>query len=235
MASSLISNPVTNSDRSRDSKRKKKKKSQIQIQNQILTQTKDHQNQNSSKNRWRTDAEQQIYSSKLLHALQKVRSAPPPPPSSSSSSSSSASNDAPKRGRAVREAADQALAVAAKGRTRWSQAILKNRLKLKFMKHRKQRVPLAGNNKSKKPRVSILRLKAKNLPAVQRKVRVLGRLVPGCRKEPLPVILEEATDYIAALEMQVRAMTALTELLSGSGFGAGSSAALVNSSRPSTS
>jgi hypothetical protein len=64
--------------------------------------------------------------------------------------------------------------------------------------------------------VSVLRLKAKGLPAVQRKVRVLGRLVPGCRKQPLPVILEEATDYIAALEMQVKTMTAIAELLSRS-------------------
>ena len=64
--------------------------------------------------------------------------------------------------------------------------------------------------------MSVLRLKAKGLPAVQRKVRVLGRLVPGCRKQPLPVILEEATDYIAALEMQVKTMTAIAELLSRS-------------------
>ena len=72
----------------------------------------------------------------------------------------------------------------------------------------------------------MLRLKGKTVPAVQKKVRFLGRLVPGCKKERLPVILEEAIDYIPALEMQVRAMTALADLLLGSssstsGAGAG--------------
>ncbi|XP_038875658.1 transcription factor bHLH147-like [Benincasa hispida] len=198
MASSVLSN----SDRVRESSRKqKKKKSHSNRDN--------HQNQNHIK--WKSQAQQEIYSSKLVRALNQVRLSP--------------SNEAPpRRGRAVREAADRVLAVAAKGRTRWSRAILTNRLKLKFRKPKKQRsVSTVGNNRSKKPRVSVLRLRGKGLPAVQRKVRVLGRLVPGCRKEPLPVILEEATDYIAALEMQVRAMSALAELLSASTSAAGSS------------
>lgn len=71
-----------------------------------------------------------------------------------------------------------------------------------------------------KPKMNILALKAKNakeVPLVQKKTRVLGRLIPGCRKQPLPVVLEEATDYIAALEMQVRAMAVLANLLTGPG------------------
>ncbi|XP_023514807.1 transcription factor bHLH147-like [Cucurbita pepo subsp. pepo] len=198
MASSVLSN----SDRMRESSRKQKKKKNHGNRDR-------HQNQNHIN--WKSQAQKEIYSSKLVRALNQVRLSP--------------SNEAPRRGRAVREAADRILAVAAKGRTRWSRAILTNRLKLKFRKPKKQRASTAGNNRPKKPRVSVLRLKGKTLPAVQRKVRVLGRLVPGCRKEPLPVILEEATDYIAALEMQVRAMSALAELLSASTSVAGSSSA----------
>ncbi|XP_052206442.1 transcription factor bHLH147 [Diospyros lotus] len=200
MASALISNPVTNSDRARESLKRRKKKKQLQA-------TRDQaQSPNGGGTQWKSEAQQQVYSSKLLQALRQV-------PLSSSSSSS------PRRGRAVREAADRVLAATAKGRTRWSRAILTNRLKLKFMKNKRRRVVAAaatGNHRPRKPRVNVLRLKSKNLPAVQRKVRVLGRLVPGCRKEPLPVILEEASDYIAALQMQIKAMTALAELFSGS-------------------
>lgn len=65
--------------------------------------------------------------------------------------------------------------------------------------------------------MSVLRLNKKNIPDVNRKVRVLGRLVPGCGKQSVPVILEEATDYIQALEMQVRAMNSLVQLLSSYG------------------
>ncbi|KDP27940.1 hypothetical protein JCGZ_19020 [Jatropha curcas] len=218
MASTLISNqPVTNPNSDR-SKRKKKKKSQAQ--------SKENQNQGHAK--WKTEAQQQFYSNKLLQALSQVRLSPSSP-------------SAPRQGRAVREAADRALAVAAKGRTRWSRAILTSRIKLKFRKqHKRQRVAETtvsatgtGGSRSKKPRVSVLRLKGKSLPAVQRKVRVLGRLVPGCRKQPLPVILEEATDYIAALEMQVRVMNAVAELLSGSSSSSGSGVA--GSSAGSTS
>ncbi|KAF7151218.1 hypothetical protein RHSIM_Rhsim02G0003000 [Rhododendron simsii] len=198
MASTMISNPITNSNRATSRKKKKALQSASRDQSQ---------NPNGATTQWKSESQQQAYSSKLLHALRQVRPIP-----------------APRRGRAVREAADRVLAVTAKGRTRWSRAILTNRLKLKFMKNnRRQRVVATAVSRSKKPRVSVLRLRCKNLPAVHRKARVLGRLVPGCKKEPLPVILEEATDYIAALEMQVRAMSALAELLSISGSSSGSS------------
>ncbi|XAR56978.1 hypothetical protein NMG60_11024967 [Bertholletia excelsa] len=197
MASSLISNPVMNSRES--SKRRKKKKVVQAARDQAGVQT----GALNGLAQWKSEAQQEVYSSKLVQALRQVRLGSCP--------------TAPRRGRAVREAADRVLAATARGRTRWSRAILTSRLKLKFMKNKRQRVSATGNIRSRKPRVSIWRLKSKNLPAVQRKVRVLGRLVPGCRKEPLPVILEEATDYIPALEMQVRAMSTLVTLLSGSG------------------
>ncbi|KAL1211865.1 Transcription factor [Cardamine amara subsp. amara] len=168
--------------------------------------------------RWRSEKQQRIYSAKLIQALQQVRLNSP--------SATSSSPTAQKRGKAVREAADRALAVSARGRTLWSRAILANRIKLKFRKHKRQRasttaipamttvVSSSSSSRSRKRRVSVLRLNKKSLPAVNRKVRVLGRLVPGCGKQSVPVILEEATDYIQALEMQVRAMNSLVELLS---------------------
>lgn len=151
---------------------------------------------------WKSEAQQRAYSSKLLQALARAR---------------------PRGGGAVREAADRALASAAKCRSRWSRAILTTRrLRVKFRKQQNKRrqgaaAATVNGGPPRKATRSVLRLKGRTLPAEQQKVRVLGRLVPGCRKEPLPVILEEASDYIAALEMQVRAMTALAQMLSCAG------------------
>lgn len=182
-----------------------------------------------SHGRWRSEKQQRIYSAKLIQALQQVRL---------SSSAAKSSPTAQKRGKAVREAADRALAVSARGRTLWSRAILANRIKLKFRKQKRPRptaIPAittvistgsssSSSNRSKKRRVSVVRLNKKSLPTVNRKVRVLGRLVPGCGKQSVPVILEEATDYIQALEMQVRAMNSLAELLSSYSSSSGGSA-----------
>ncbi|KAL1536302.1 transcription factor bHLH148-like protein [Salvia divinorum] len=191
----MSSSPV-NSDRSSMRRRKKKK-----IQSHDLA-----ENNLNSPMEWKSDMRQQIYSSKLLQALRKVRD-----------------GDGSPGQKRVHEAADRVLATTAKGRTRWSREILTNWLKLKFMKKnnivkRQNKVITAISTRSqRKSKVKIFGLISMSLPAFQRKVRVLGRLVPGCRKQPMPVVLEEATDYIAALEMQVRAMSALAELLSISG------------------
>lgn len=155
--------------------------------------------------RWKSPTEQQSYSSKLLEALHHVRR--------TSTSSSAAANATP-RSRAVREAADRVLAIAAKGRTRWSRAILS---KCRALKLRKKRLAVAfGRGRHRKPGSSPP-AEAKNSPALERKMKTLGRLVPGCQKLSFPSILEEASDYIAALQMQVRAMSALTEILSSLG------------------
>ncbi|PON69651.1 Myc-type, basic helix-loop-helix (bHLH) domain containing protein [Parasponia andersonii] len=149
--------------------------------------------------RWKSESEQRIYSSKLVEALLQTRRS---------------SSPAPAAGKVVkvRETADRVLAAAAKGTTRWSRAILANRHRLMRnrlkRKHRKAKV--TGKSRLQKPETSCW------LPPLQKKVRTLSRLVPGCRKLPFSNLLEEATDYIAALEMQVRTMTALAELLTGS-------------------
>ncbi|KZV49880.1 hypothetical protein F511_42154 [Dorcoceras hygrometricum] len=210
MSSSLLSpNPAVNSDRSL-ARRKKKKKIQSPAVGENLNNAA-FQQQNTPV-QWKSDAQHQIYTSKLLQALRQVRQ-------------SSASTPQKSASRRVHEAADKVLAATARGRSRWSRAMLVNRLKLKFMKKnitKRQQSVMTGittgsSRQLKKSKVSILRLKSKSLPAVQRKTRILGRLIPGCRKQPLQVVLEEATDYISALELQVRVMSALADLLSVSG------------------
>uniref|UniRef100_A0A453ALV2 IBH1-like N-terminal domain-containing protein n=1 Tax=Aegilops tauschii subsp. strangulata TaxID=200361 RepID=A0A453ALV2_AEGTS len=132
--------------------------------------------------KWRTRREHEIYSTRLLDALRLVRAGAGVAPS-------------PSPARQVREAADRALAVAARGRSRWSRAILASR-----RAHRVHRVRLHA------PAPAPASAQAQTLA---RKAKTLGRLVPGCRKLPFPALLSEASDYIAALEMQVRATPAI--------------------------
>ncbi|KAK9724992.1 hypothetical protein RND81_05G113800 [Saponaria officinalis] len=201
--SRTITNPEasTSSSSSREIRIRKKR---LTTQSSSSSSTSTTTNPNSL---WKSEKTQQIFSSKLMAALRHVRITPPSP-------------SAPRRSRAVKEAADTALAVAAKGRTRWSRAILSNKIKLKYFNqtHKRQKVNITGCNRLRSPSTATkmlsLKGKAKELPGVERKVKTLGRLVPGCNKETLPVILEEATDYIPALEMQIRAMRDLLSRLS---------------------
>ncbi|KAL7002465.1 hypothetical protein U1Q18_003619 [Sarracenia purpurea var. burkii] len=118
MASS-ISNPEANSDLSRESKQKKRRRIECKDEAEEVE---------IGKTRWKTEAEQRIYSSKLLEALrQTCRNA------------SSAASASPVANRAIRETANRVLAVAAKGKTRWSRPILKNRFRLNNNKHKKQK------------------------------------------------------------------------------------------------
>ncbi|KAJ4753695.1 basic helix-loop-helix (bHLH) DNA-binding superfamily protein [Rhynchospora pubera] len=174
---------------------------------------------------WRSDKEHRLYSSKLLEALRRVRSG---------SGSSSPRTDPP-RSRAVREAADRALAISARGRTRWSRAILSSRsIKLKS---NRIRVPCPARPK----RTELERIQSaadqekKKSVVLQSKAKVLGRLVPGCKKLSFPTLLEEASDYIKALEMQVKAMSALTEILSMFGGGTEGAPGMVQDAGAGTS
>ena len=162
--------------------------------------------------RWRSESKQRNYSTKLVEAFRQVccNSSSSLPSAKLSSSSSFVGRHCE-----IRDAVNRGLVVSAKGKTRWSRAILTSRLSSKLAhnntKHKKANrvgAKVTGCSRFSRP-------EKKRLPPVQRKVKVLSRLVPGCRKVSLPNLLEEATDYIAALEMQVRAMTKITEILTG--------------------
>ncbi|CAH8387817.1 unnamed protein product [Eruca vesicaria subsp. sativa] len=167
--------------------------------------------------KWRSEKQQQIYSTNIIQSLRELRISAAAVPSAK----------LPPRGggRAVRDAAYRSLAVTARGRTLWSRAILSKavKVKLKFRKHNRPRNPnpptmasITGNNRLRKKRATVLRLKGKGLPAVKKRVKLLSRLIPGCRKQPLPVVLDETTDYIVAMQMQIRALNAIISAVGSS-------------------
>nr|XP_034601380.1 transcription factor bHLH150-like [Setaria viridis] len=114
--------------------------------------------------------------------------------------------------RAVKAATDSALALTTRGQTRWSCAIL---LAGAACSRRHVLVKAGGKirrrhrrpNKSSK--AASFSQEEEGRGKVQERLRVLGRLVPGCQKLPAPDLLEEAVDYVAALQM-LRARTSDT-------------------------
>ncbi|EOA29635.1 hypothetical protein CARUB_v10014620mg [Capsella rubella] len=137
--------------------------------------------------RWRATSSQKVYSLKLYDALMRSR-----------------------RSATVRDTADKVLATTARGATRWSRAILVSRVGTSLRRRQRNTKPaweLAAAVRGSGGR-------RRKLSAVGNRVRVLGGLVPGCRRTALPELLDETVNYIAALEMQVRAMTALSKILS---------------------
>ncbi|XP_068661268.1 transcription factor bHLH149-like [Aristolochia californica] len=155
--------------------------------------------------KWRTPAQEKIYGQKLLEAIRSARH------------SSQPSEPCPSR--AIKEAADSALAHTARGQSRWSRAILSRQW-------RKRKLLLKIGGKIR--RCSARRRPGKSLPPpppmavpagkkeekLRERLRLLSRLVPGCRKLSTPTLLDEAADYVAALQMQVKAMRVLADRLS---------------------
>ncbi|XAR52708.1 hypothetical protein NMG60_11020912 [Bertholletia excelsa] len=186
IASPSTSNPGAASIQSRESKRKGRGTSTIG--------TKNHGEEiEIRKNGWRTVAAHHSYSLKLIEALRRTRRT---------------NSSSPAAFRTIRRTADRVLAVAGKGRTRWSRALVASRLRMRLV-HKKVKGTGNGNANGRSKKLA----ERKTLPPLARKMRILGRLVPGCQKLSPSNLLEETADYIAALEMQVRAMTVLAGLL----------------------
>lgn len=130
---------------------------------------------------------------------------------------------------------DLSLAMTARGRTAWSRAIVRkylSRLHKSGCQRRsavKSRVnsPRSASAKNSRPcktifsgKKSIRRLFGvasrsgtsirSETGSVASRLQTLRELIPGSRRLDTPVFLEEVTDYIVALKMQVQAMQALT-------------------------
>ncbi|XP_050220735.1 transcription factor bHLH149 [Mercurialis annua] len=188
--------------------RKKRRKLTHETHDNSTSSTDVDNNNSINKTRWRTESEQRIYSSKLYEALRRSRRSSPTPETAVSPAV---------KGRKIRDTAYRVLAVAAKGTSKWSRAILAGKVRLRVKKVRQ--VKVTGDRRKE---AAVSREK-KRLPPVDKKMRVLSRLVPGCRKASFTNILEETSDYIVAVEMQIKAMAALVEILAASGGRGGES------------
>ncbi|WOL04723.1 transcription factor bHLH147-like [Canna indica] len=137
--------------------------------------------------KWRTAEQDRVFCRRLLDALRAAASCGPP---------------------TVKEAADSALAITARGESRWSQVVLLGR------HHRRKLLRLKANGQIRR---GCRRMRPAVAAVGGRKVgdrlRLLRRLVSGCRKLSVRSVLEDAADYVAALEMQVKAMRALADAL----------------------
>ncbi|CAK7340521.1 unnamed protein product [Dovyalis caffra] len=201
MASNQSNSDMSSQQQEPNQQRKKRRKLTHETTESRIQNDGTGENKNQPTVRWRTDSTRRIYSSKLLEALRRSRRTTP-------------RNE---KTREVRETADRVLAVAARGKTRWSRAILAKRAR--FLRVKKVKKP-----KVTKDRKLPEREKRRKFPAVEKKVKVLSRLVPGCRKVSFVNLLEEASDYIAALEMQIKVMATLSEILNAAGGGGGGGA-----------
>jgi hypothetical protein len=148
-----------------------------------------------AQSKWRTGTQQKIYGRRLLDALRSTGASGGP--------------------RAVKAAADSALALTARGQTRWSRAILLSTCRRRVL------VKAGGKIRRHHRRPKAAALKERK---VKERLRVLGGLVPGCRKVPTPALLEETADYVAALEMQVKTMRALADALAAAQLSSGEDA-----------
>ncbi|KAG9447496.1 hypothetical protein H6P81_013624 [Aristolochia fimbriata] len=157
--------------------------------------------------KWRTPAQEKIYGQKLLEAIRTARDASQP--------------SRPCPSRAIKDAADSALAHAAWGQSRWSRAILsrqwrKRKLLLKMGGKIRRSAAAAARRRTEKsvPFPTVVVPPGEKEEKFRERLMVLSRLVPGCRKLSTPTLLEEAADYVAALQMQVKAMRLLADRLS---------------------
>lgn len=162
------------------------------------------------RSRWSTATQERIYGQKLLQALRSLRSTKQAQPQPLKMMA---------RSRAIKDAADLALALTAKGQNRWSRAILlsqwqKRKLWLKAGGKMRRRTWVGKPGSGRWRKSPRLRPRSGSGEKVREKLRVLSRLVPGGPRLSAPTLLEEAADYVAALEMQVKAMRTLAVLLS---------------------